>query len=240
MSTVAGTAIRTIVVDDDFMVAKVHKAFVERLPDFHVVGVAHSAKEALAAVERLQPDLAILDIYLPDRSGLSVLQDLRRDKREVDVIMVTAARDVASLQDAMQSGALHYIIKPFDFERFRQTLENYRRFRQERGQLTSADQTDVDRLYKLMAASPQSELPKGLNRPTLELVLRELSGQPQPASAHEIAERIGVSRATARRYLEYLEVRGQAALELRYGSAGRPEHRYRLRQPSSPAAAGED
>ncbi len=221
--------IRTLVVDDDFMVAKVHQGFIERVPGFQVVGVAHSAKEAREAVAQLHPELAILDIYLPDRSGLSLLQELRQERTELDVIMVTAAKDAASLQQAMQSGVLHYIIKPFGFERFRQALENYRRFRQERGQLTSADQADVDRLYKLMTSAPASELPKGLNRPTLELVVGALSQAPQPVSAADVAEKIGVSRATARRYLEYLEKRGQAALELRYGSAGRPEHRYRLR-----------
>ena len=221
--------IRTLVVDDDFMVAKVHQGFIERVPGFQVVGVAHSAKEAREAVGQLHPELAILDIYLPDRSGLSLLQELRQERTELDVIMVTAAKDAASLQQAMQSGVLHYIIKPFGFERFRQALENYRRFRQERGQLTSADQADVDRLYKLMTSAPASELPKGLNRPTLELMVGALSQLLQPASAADVAEKIGVSRATARRYLEYLEKRGQAALELRYGSAGRPEHRYRLR-----------
>lgn len=221
--------IRTLVVDDDFMVAKVHRGFVERVPGFQVVGVAHSAGEAREAVARLNPELAILDIYLPDESGLSLLKDLRQTATALDVIMVTAAKDAASLQQSMQSGVLHYIIKPFAFERFRQTLENYRRFRLERGQLTSADQTDVDRLYKLMTSAPASELPKGLNRPTLELIVDALSQGTQPASATDVAEKIGVSRATARRYLEYLEERGQAALELRYGSAGRPEHRYRLR-----------
>ncbi|HLG74593.1 MAG TPA: response regulator [Chloroflexota bacterium] len=222
-------AIRTLVVDDDFMVANVHKGFVERVPGFTVTGVAHSAAGALTAIEERHPDLVILDIYLPDRSGLSLLQDLRHDRREVDVIMVTAAKDVASLQEAMQGGALHYIIKPFDFARFQQTLESYRRFRQERNRLATAEQADVDRLYRLMASQPDHDLPKGLNRPTLERVIAELSNEAGAASALEVAARIGISRATARRYLEYLEERGQAALELRYGAAGRPEHRYRLR-----------
>jgi response regulator of citrate/malate metabolism len=227
--------IRTLVVDDDFMVAEVHRGFIERVGGFEVVGVAHSGKAALASVERLAPDLLILDIYLPDRSGLSVLQELRQRRAAVDVIMVTAARDIASLQEAMQGGVLHYIVKPFDFARFARTLQTYRRFRDERAAREVVAQADVDRLYSMMAGSRPAELPKGLNRPTLDLIVRFLLGQGEALGAQQVADGIGVSRATARRYLEYLEGQGQATLELRYGSAGRPEHLYRVvARPATP------
>jgi two-component system CitB family response regulator len=219
--------IRTLVVDDDFMVAEIHRGFTERVPGFKVVGVAHTGREALEAVERLRPDLVILDVYLPDQTGLAVLHELRRRGATVDVIMVTAAKEVASIQQAMQGGALHYIVKPFDFARFQQTLETFRRFFQERQSRDVLAQADVDRLYRLMAPPVTAELPKGLHRPTLDLVLRYLAQQAEPRSAQQVAEATGVSRGTARRYLEYLEQHGQARLELRYGSTGRPEHLYR-------------
>jgi len=219
--------IRTLVVDDDYMVADIHRGFVERVPGFKVVGVAHSGREALESVERLHPDLLILDIYLPDQTGLAVLDELRQRGETVDVIMVTAAKEAASIQQAMQHGALHYIVKPFDFARFHQTLESFRRFYDARGARDVFAQADIDRLYRMMTPAVTAELPKGFNRPTLELVLRYLAEQPGPLTAQEVAEGTGVSRGTARRYLEYLEQRGQARLELRYGSAGRPEHLYR-------------
>jgi two-component system CitB family response regulator len=197
------------------------------VPGFQVVGIAHSGSEALTAVERQRPDLVILDIYLPDQSGLSVLQQLRRGGSDVDVIMVTAAKDMPSLQQAMQGGVLHYIVKPFDFARFARTLETYRRFREERARREVVAQADVDRLFRLMAPAT-GEIPKGLNRPTLDLILRYLVRQHAPQTAQEVANRTGVSRGTARRYLEYLEQRGQARLDLRYGSTGRPEHLYEL------------
>ena len=224
-------AIRTLVVDDDFMVAEVHRGFVERVGGFEVVGVAHSGAEALRTIARLTPELLILDVYLPDRSGLSVLQELRQHRVAVDVIVVTAARDVASLQEAMQGGVLHYIVKPFDFARFERTLQSYRRFREERAAREVLAQSDVDRLYSLMAGVPSSELPKGLNRPTLDLVVRYLLREQAARGAQQVAEGTGISRATARRYLEYLESRGQATLEVRYGSTGRPEHLYRAGPP---------
>ena len=213
--------------DDDYLVADIHRGFVERVDGFKVVGVAHSGHEAIQMVERVRPDLLVLDIYLPDQTGLAVLDELRRRGETVDAIMVTAAKEVATIQQAMQRGALHYIVKPFDFARFQQTLETFRRFSQERGAREVMAQADIDRLYRMMTPAITAELPKGLNRPTLELILRYLAGQRDPRSAQEVAEGTGVSRGTARRYLEYLEQRGQARLELRYGSTGRPEHLYR-------------
>lgn len=224
-------SIRTLVVDDDFMVASIHRGYTERVDGFEVVGLAHSAAEALAAVERLHPELVVLDVYLPDLSGLEVLRQLRLRHPGVDAVLVTAARDAASLLEAMQGGAVHYIVKPFDFERYRQTLESYRRFRQGRENVASGrpvEQTDVDRLFALRASPPLDDLPKGLNRATLELVLGFLAERTAPTGASELAEGIGVSRGTARRYLEHLEQVGRARLELRYGAAGRPEHLYSL------------
>jgi len=223
--------IRVLIVDDDFMVAKVHQAYTERVAGFEVVGMVHSGAEALASAGRLAPDLIVLDIYLPDMSGLQVLQELRARSMGVDVIMVTAARDVGSVQAAMAGGAFQYIVKPFDFARFSATLQTYRRFFVKRSLLVEVDQEDVDQLYATVGAAPDAgNLPKGLNRPTLALILRNFQQQPEPASAQELADRSGLSRATVRRYLEYLEAKGLATLELRYGAAGRPEHRYRLVQ----------
>jgi response regulator of citrate/malate metabolism len=222
------TAIRTLIVDDDFMVARVHRAYVERVAGFEVVGVAHTGAEALEAVDRVQPDLLVLDVYLPDVSGLAVLQELRRRQAAVDVIMVTAARDVDSLRAAMAGGALRYIVKPFNFTRFSETLQTYQRFAGRRSVMAEVDQEDVDRLYATMRVTPEQNLPKNLNPPTLELVVRCLQDHSDSVSALEVAEGTGVSRGTARRYLEYLETQRRAVLELRYGTAGRPEHRYRL------------
>jgi response regulator of citrate/malate metabolism len=222
------SALRTVVIDDDFMVAKVHRGYTERVPGFEVVGVAHSGAEALAAVDRLRPDLVVLDIYLPDMSGLDVLRELRQRQAAVDVMMITADRDVGSVRAAMQGGALQYIVKPFDFARFREALEAYRRLVQQRSGLAAVEQSDVDRMYAAIRATATPVLPKGLNRPTLELVVRYLGQRPDAVSALDVAHGTGVSRGTARRYLEFLETQGRTTMELRYGAAGRPEHRYRL------------
>src|ERR1700694_6069232 len=106
--------IRTLVVDDDYRVADLHCAYVERVNGFEVAGRAHTGVEALLSVDQLRPDLVLLDIYLPDMSGLEVLQRLREDDHPpVDVISITAAREVDSLREAMRGGVVHYLIKPF-------------------------------------------------------------------------------------------------------------------------------
>ncbi|HYR95039.1 MAG TPA: response regulator, partial [Methylomirabilota bacterium] len=139
-SAVTGT-IRTLIVEDDFRIADIHKGFLERLPSFSVAGVAHTAREALQLVERERPDLVLLDIYLPDRSGLELLRDLHATGRApVDVIAITAANDVETLRSALQGGVVHYLVKPFQFNAFQEKLESYAAARSRLGQVREVDQ----------------------------------------------------------------------------------------------------
>ena len=220
--------IRTLVVDDDFMSASIHRSYVDRIAGFEAVGEAHSGGEALDLVRRLRPDLVLLDIYLPDMSGLDVLRRLRQDAdATVDVIAVTAAKDVKTLRAAMQGGVVHYVVKPFLFETFRDRLERYAALKRRLERLREASQGDVDHLFSLLRVEGRERLPKGISAPTLALVVAAARESPTEVSAVVVAERAGVSRGTARRYLEYLESLGSVELTLRYGATGRPEHLYR-------------
>ncbi|WP_326558848.1 response regulator [Micromonospora sp. NBC_01796] len=219
--------IRVLVVDDDFMVAKVQCGFVTRVPGFAVVGVAHTGAEALAEVDRLRPDLVLLDIYLPDVSGLEVLRRLREGDAVVDVLAVTAARDVNTIRTALRSGVVHYLIKPFSFDALRDRLERYAVAHHGLAGSREVAQDDVDRLFVALRPAPPVELPKGLTRPTADLVAEALRKADGDLSATECAERVGLSRVSTRRYLEHFVGTGKAGVSLRYGSAGRPERRYR-------------
>lgn len=220
--------IRTLVVDDDFRVAELHCAYVERVEGFAVVGKAHSGADALEAVERLSPDLVLLDIYLPDISGLDVLQRLREEDRAVDVISITAAREVDSLRAAMRGGVVHYLIKPFLFATFEEKLLSYASARERMVRLARAEQGDVDRIFGALRTVRNEPLPKGLSDTTLELISQALGRSRSGLAATAVADAAGVSRVTARRYLDHLCQLGKAELTMRYGSPGRPEHRYRL------------
>lgn len=221
------TPIHTLIVDDDFMSASVHRSYTERLQGFAVVGEAHTGEEALALIRRLQPELVLLDIYLPDMSGLEVMRRVRTEGLPVDVIAVTAAKDVETLRGAMQGGVLHYLVKPFLFDTFRERLERYATLKRRLEKMREANQEDVDKLFSLLRAEGRDGLPKGISSPTLGLVVEALRDANDALTAIEVGERAGISRGTARRYLDYLATVGTVELSLRYGAAGRPEHLYR-------------
>jgi two-component system CitB family response regulator len=221
--------IRTLVVDDDFRVADLHCAYVERVPGFQVAGRAHTGASALEQVEQLRPDLVLLDIYLPDISGLDVLQRLREEgQAPVDVIAITAARDVESLRSAMRGGVVHYLIKPFLFPTFEEKLLSYAAARDRMTRIGRADQGDVDRIFGTLRTARTDALPKGLSDATLDLIVQALGSSLSGLPAAAVADAAGVSRVTARRYLDHLCQLGRVELTMRYGGPGRPEHRYRL------------
>jgi response regulator of citrate/malate metabolism len=220
--------VRTLVVDDDYRVAKIHAAYVARTDGFEVVGQVHSAAEALKAVTILAPDLVLMDVYLPDGDGLSVIRKLMEREEHPDCIVITAARDVSTVRTAMQLGAVHYLVKPFGYTVLQEKLTSYRELRRTMAALDDADQSDVDALFGMLrgpAALPPTPS-KGHSAPTLELVRNAVRSAAGDISAAEVAERVGISRPTAQRYLSYLTRHGVVRLQLRYGVTGRPEHRY--------------
>lgn len=225
---------RVLIVDDDFMVARIHKGFVERTPGFEVVGVAHNGAEALEQLDRLSPDLVLLDVYLPDTSGLDLLQHMRERAPELDVLVISAAREAETVRRALRGGIVHYLIKPFSYDDLRVRLEHYReayRALAPAGDEGEIDQAEVDRVFGARAPTPRPEtrLPKGFSAETLRLVEEQLSAAAGDLSAAETAGLLGVSRVSARRYLEHLVETGKAEVRLRYGEVGRPERRYQWR-----------
>jgi response regulator of citrate/malate metabolism len=219
--------IRTLVVDDDPMTASIHRSYVERVPGFEVIGEAHSGGEAFAYVRTFHPDLLLLDIYLPDMSGIDLLRDLRERGSHVDVIAITAAKDVDTLRAAIHGGVVHYLVKPFFFEALRERLESYAAHRSRLDRLSEPEQADIDHVFALLRTHGRTSLPKGISAPTLARVIETVRGSEADATAVDVAERAGISRGTARRYLEYLAGTGAVELSLRYGATGRPEHLYR-------------
>jgi response regulator of citrate/malate metabolism len=220
--------IRALVVDDDAMTASIHRSYVERVPGFEVVGEAHTGRRALEETRTLRPELLLLDIYLPDMSGLDVLRALREPgEPHVDVIAVTAAKDVATLRTAIHGGVIHYLVKPFFFDTLRERLEGYAALHGRLERLRDPDQHDIDHVFSLLRSHGRHGLPKGISAPTLETVVDVLQRSQGDVTAVDLAEATGISRGTARRYLEYLALTGAVELSLRYGTTGRPEHKYR-------------
>nr|WP_246876992.1 response regulator [Aeromonas sp. SrichE-2G] len=215
-----------MIVEDDPAIAEIHRRFVQRLPGFDVLGVALTLFDAREQIAILKPDLVLLDVWLPDGEGFCLLRELRQAGASLDVILLTAAREASALQEAMRLGVVDFILKPVVFERLRDTLEKYRQSIAALAALADIDQQAVDALLGTpLQQVAAAGLPKGIDGITLQRVLAVLAAE--GASAEEIGTRIGVSRTTARRYLEFLVGQQLASPELEYGTVGRPERRYR-------------
>ncbi|MCG7579936.1 response regulator [Mycolicibacterium sp. OfavD-34-C] len=214
-----------LVVDDDFMVAEIHRRFVERVDGFRVVGVARTGREALDAVRDHKPELILLDVYLPDMTGLDVLQTLRAAGEEVGVIMITAARELDTVRGALHGGAADYLTKPFEFAQLQAKLAAYAARADALEAGSAVDQSTIDSLFGSPGTARQRDvLPKGLSAETGELVLAA-ARRVGEVSAAECADIVGISRVSARRYLEHYLSAGALQLRLQYG-VGRPERRY--------------
>jgi response regulator of citrate/malate metabolism len=220
--------IRVLVVDDDALALELHAAYVERLEGFEVAAVAAGARAALTALAdpARRIDLVLLDLTMPDGAGLDVARRVRAAGTEVDIIAVTAVRDAATVRAAVASGIVQYLIKPFAFATFRERLESYRAYAEGLDRAAGdATQSEVDALLgTLRVAAPA--LPKGLSPESLTAVAARVRDAGTPLSSTEVAEAEGMSRVTARRYLEHLAESGRARREPRYGTPGRPEITY--------------
>jgi response regulator of citrate/malate metabolism len=219
--------IRVLVVDDDYHVAHAHALSVTRVPGFAIVGEAHTATQAAELVASQEPDLLLLDMYLPDFNGLELVRRLAAGPGRVpDFVLVTAARDIDSVRTAMQLGAFYYLVKPFSFAALREQLEAYRAWAERLGVEEEADQDVVDTLFSLRGTSPRRATAARALQPTMARVLDIVTSARAPIGATEVAKILGASRPTAQRYLASLVGRQLLDLDLSYGTTGRPEHRY--------------
>ncbi|NUR83100.1 MAG: response regulator [Nonomuraea sp.] len=217
--------IDVLVVEDEEITAEANRIYVERVPGFRVAGVARSGGEALRFLRHTRVDLILLDLYLPDMHGLEVCRAVRAGGLLCDVIAVTSARDLAMVRSAVSLGVTQYLLKPFTFTALAEKLTRYARFREEAGEILA--QGDVDRVLATLRGS-STELPKGMARDTLDTIAARLRDHPDGLSAQAVADATGVSRVTARRYLEYLVDSGVAVRLPQYGGVGRPELLYRM------------
>ncbi|MDC3423286.1 response regulator [Aquibacillus sp. 3ASR75-11] len=224
--------IKVLLIEDDPMVQEVNKQFIDKVNGFQVVEKASNGAEGLKKMREMHPDLVILDVYMPSKDGVEVLYQIRKEQLKVDVIAVTAASDNETIRTILQNGATDYIIKPFKFDRIKQALERYQDYRNKLTNQNTVSQEELDHLILKgnSVAVPhnnnQQELPKGLNKTTLQQINAYIHQQKNPLSAEEVAEGVGIARVTARRYLEFLKETGQIDLSIQYGGVGRPVNRY--------------
>lgn len=220
--------IGVLIVEDEPIVADAHVAYVERVHGFAVRGKAH---DGAAAIRQLGDpssgiDLVLLDMFLPDMRGLDVVRTMRTAGHRADVIAVTSARDIEVVRAAVSQGIVQYLLKPFTFSALREKLERYAAYRQQLGGDVAFSQHEVDRVLATLRGSDSGSLPKGMSPESLDAVVMVLRPSSESLSATEVANVLGASRVTARRYLEFLANSALVVRRSRYGGAGRPEVEY--------------
>ncbi|WP_432453749.1 MULTISPECIES: response regulator [unclassified Agarivorans] len=222
--------IEVLIVEDDQGIAEIHHQYLQRVSDFEVSGIALSIADAKIHIHAKPPQLILLDVYLPDGTGLELLKYIRSQDLAIDVMLLTAAKEAATLQEALRNGVFDYILKPVVFPRLQESLQNYRTYLQRLTQNSSFEQQDVDKLMPMSegasgGAENKRRLPKGVDAVTLDKV-RALFREHASLTAELAGKQIGSSRTTARRYLEYLVSCNELSPEVAYGAVGRPERVY--------------
>ncbi|WP_051375643.1 response regulator [Alicyclobacillus pomorum] len=221
--------LKVLVVDDDFMIARLHAKYIDAQSHYKVLDTAYTGEETLHLLKQNPPDLLVLDVYLPDKSGLDVLSEIRSQKIPCDVILITAAKELEVVEEGFRLGIFDYLMKPFNLERLGESLQKYAQYKKRLSMSLSVDQKVVDHLKQIRATGVQKhEGESGIDRRTLDRIGRALEQAGRACTAEEVAELAGVSRSTARTYLDYLVEKQIAAEALSYGTVGRPRRLFRI------------
>lgn len=224
---------RVIIVEDDSMVAAINRRYVEDTSGFTVEAVFQNGAEALEYLKRYDVPLIILDYYMPIMNGMEFVDRLHGMGKAPAVIMVTSSSDAQTVCQMFSRGILDYLVKPFEYDRFRTALE---RFLQTRGRWNESDgalkQEEIDRVFSGSPApsGPPQILAKGLNENTMDMIrcfLRHNSAG--PLTSEEIAERVHLSRITVRRYMNYMVDTHEIISTIDYHTGGRPSIKYQYR-----------
>jgi len=223
--------ITIFIVEDDPMLRHIYIQFIDRVPGFEVCGEADDMEEAKSGIRSKSPNIVLMDIFLPSGSGVELLKWMRKDEINSDVIFVTAEKNIEAVSEAFRYGAVDYLVKPFTFKRFSNSLKIVRERYIKLNCSKEVGQSFIDeyiRNYKSVAEIPSEELVKGLNHNTYNLIFEYIKNQGRDTfTAEGIAEELGLARVTVRRYLEQMTKERNLTLIQEYGKVGRPIHSYK-------------
>lgn len=228
--------IKVLIVEDDPMVREINEKFLSKIAGFTLCDSVHSIEGAKKSIMEGNPDLVLLDIFFPEGKGLDFLKWIRTENFKCDVIFITADKNMETVKEAFRYGAVDYLIKPFVFERFKEAMLHFKSWKSSLENKSSAEQEMIDQytLNEKKTTLPKTDEiveAKGFSQYTYEKVLDFIQSMENRAfTAQQVAKKIGVSRITARRYLDYLEREEKVVLELEYGKVGRPLNKFRLKE----------
>lgn len=220
---------RVLIVEDDPMVAMINEQYIRKNKQFQVIGKCKDGKSALEFLETHEVDLLVLDVFMPHVDGFETLRRIRKQRISVEVIMVTAANDRDSLEEALHLGIVDYLVKPFTFERFRMALDKFIIQTDALKELDTLNQKNIDYIIENARKKNEDMHPKGIQEKTLQLVLEYLKEHCDVwLTGEDIAEEIGLTSVTVRRYMNHLVEMGVVVGEMNYGTGGRPCMMYKI------------
>ena len=220
--------INVLIVEDDPMVAFINQQYLKNMSEVNVIGVTDTENGVLKILEKEKVDLILLDVFLPKKSGIEILKSLREKKYLTDVIMITAANNPEDIKIAIAYGAVDYLIKPFEFERFEEAINGYKVKRDILNRTVSLNQEEIDKIYS-KPIDEINNLPKGLNKLTLNKIIKFLTDNDKEWTLREIATEINISNVTIKKYMDYLQSINKVGVEVSSGNVGRPEFKYKLK-----------
>ncbi len=218
-----------LIVEDEPNIAEFHSEFFREAPRFNPVGIARNIREAKSMIATLKPDLIILDNYLPDGKGISLMKEMAAKESPTNIIFVTAANDMETVHKAIRAGAFDYLLKPISYDRLNNSLKRFLQYISTINSTDSVNQKYVDQMLNYQASPDEklANLPKGIDQITLDLVKGIFKNDQITHTADTLVEAAEISKTTARRYLEFCTLSGFLKAELVHGKIGRPERRYR-------------
>lgn len=221
--------IEVMIVEDDPMVRDINSRFLKRVEGFNLYKAVGNLTEAKKFIMIRKPDLILLDVFLPKENGIDLLKWLRREEIDIDVILITADKTIERVQEAFRYGTIDYLIKPFNFERLKESLIQFKERYYEFKKGDEIEQRALDKLISNATVVQEGEgLAKGFNKYTYKSIWEEIElRNDEYFTAEELSEKINVARVTVRRYLEYMEKEGLLEKLVEYGKVGRPQHKFR-------------
>ena len=216
-----------LIVEDDPMVALINKRYLEQITDIKTFGPVMDENDIIKSLKENDIDLILMDVFLPEKSGIDILKAIREKNFFTDVIMITAANSTNEIKRAFAYGVVDYLVKPFEFERFKEAINKYKARRKVLLNEEVVSQSDIDSLIMNNSSENEVKLPKGLNARTLDRIIDFLNEKSNEVwTLREIAYEIKISNVTIKKYMDYLESIGKVDLEMNFGNVGRPEYKY--------------
>jgi DNA-binding NarL/FixJ family response regulator len=188
-------AIKVVIADDHSLVRQGLRRYLELAGDIEIVGEASTGAEVIAEVERQTPDVALLDIRMPDMDGLEAAATIGGKFPDVGVIMLTAYDDRQFVVDAVRAGARGYVLKARDAEHLTQTVR-----------LVAAGNLVIDPNLVVVLADELSTA-KERDRKAETLTGREVEILQLLAMGHtnrDIAGKLFISPDTVKTHLEHI------------------------------------